>query len=142
MLYVMLVGAYPFERPEDKHDNQKLQKMIQARGRNQVIVARCALLRLSRVLAVPGRAATRGGGRAEDTEGRVRVPRARQGVARVPRPAVEDPGARPDEARHHPCHPAPPLVLEGLAAGRGGDERLAAAAQRGRAGARAPPLSA
>lgn len=25
----MLVGAYPFERPEDKHDNQKLQKMIQ-----------------------------------------------------------------------------------------------------------------
>ena len=29
MLYVMLVGAYPFERPEDKHDNQKLQKMIQ-----------------------------------------------------------------------------------------------------------------
>lgn len=29
MLYVMLVGAYPFERPEDKHDQQKLQKMIQ-----------------------------------------------------------------------------------------------------------------
>ncbi len=29
MLYVMLVGAYPFERPEDKHDNKKLQKMIQ-----------------------------------------------------------------------------------------------------------------
>ena len=29
MLYVMLVGAYPFERPEDKHDTQKLQKMIQ-----------------------------------------------------------------------------------------------------------------
>lgn len=33
MLYVMLVGAYPFERPEDKHDNQKLQKMIQVRER-------------------------------------------------------------------------------------------------------------
>lgn len=31
MLYVMLVGAYPFERPEDKQDNQKLQKMIQVR---------------------------------------------------------------------------------------------------------------
>lgn len=31
MLYVMLVGAYPFERPEDKHDNKKLQKMIQVR---------------------------------------------------------------------------------------------------------------
>jgi len=29
MLFVMLVGAYPFERPEDKQDNQKLQKMIQ-----------------------------------------------------------------------------------------------------------------
>ena len=29
MLYVMLVGAYPFERPEDKHDNQKAQKAIQ-----------------------------------------------------------------------------------------------------------------
>jgi len=29
MLYVMLAGAYPFERPEDKHDTQKLQKMIQ-----------------------------------------------------------------------------------------------------------------
>lgn len=29
MLYVMLAGAYPFERPEDKHDPQKLQKMIQ-----------------------------------------------------------------------------------------------------------------
>lgn len=29
MLYVMLVGAYPFERPEDKSDTQKLQKMIQ-----------------------------------------------------------------------------------------------------------------
>ena len=29
MLYVMLAGAYPFERPEDKHDAQKLQKMIQ-----------------------------------------------------------------------------------------------------------------
>ena len=32
MVYVMLVGAYPFERPEDKHDNQKLQKMIQVRS--------------------------------------------------------------------------------------------------------------
>ena len=32
MLYVMLVGAYPFERPEDKHDNQKLQKMIQVQS--------------------------------------------------------------------------------------------------------------
>eukprot|EP00210_Caulerpa_lentillifera_P008396 g8008.t1 len=29
MLYVMLVGSYPFERPEDKHDESKLQKMIQ-----------------------------------------------------------------------------------------------------------------
>lgn len=29
MLYVMLVGAYPFERQEDKSDPQKLQKMIQ-----------------------------------------------------------------------------------------------------------------
>ena len=29
MLYVMMVGAYPFERPEDKNDTQKLQKMIQ-----------------------------------------------------------------------------------------------------------------
>lgn len=29
MLYVMMVGAYPFERPEDKADAQKLQKMIQ-----------------------------------------------------------------------------------------------------------------
>ena len=29
MLYVMLVGSYPFERPEDKHDDAKLQKMIQ-----------------------------------------------------------------------------------------------------------------
>jgi len=140
MLYVMLVGAYPFERPEDKHDNQKLQKMIQARGWTQVVAARRAPLLVSRVLVLPGREPTRGGGRAEDTEGRVRVPRARQGVARVPRPAVEDPGARPDEARHHPCDPAPPLVLEGLAAGRGGDEQLAAAAQRGRAGAHAPPI--
>ena len=24
-----MVGAYPFERPEDKNDTQKLQKMIQ-----------------------------------------------------------------------------------------------------------------
>jgi serine/threonine protein kinase len=32
MLYVMLVGAYPFERPEDKTDTQKLQKMIQVRS--------------------------------------------------------------------------------------------------------------
>ena len=39
MLYVMLVGAYPFERPEDKHDNQKLQKMIQ-------VGACCSCLRL------------------------------------------------------------------------------------------------
>lgn len=29
MLYVMMSGAYPFERPEDKHDTQKLAKMIQ-----------------------------------------------------------------------------------------------------------------
>lgn len=29
MLFVMLAGAYPFERPEDRNDNQKLQKMIQ-----------------------------------------------------------------------------------------------------------------
>ena len=29
MLYVMLVGAYPFERPEDKHDSQKVQKAVQ-----------------------------------------------------------------------------------------------------------------
>jgi len=32
MLYVMLVGAYPFERPEDKTDSQKLQKMIQVQA--------------------------------------------------------------------------------------------------------------
>jgi hypothetical protein len=38
MLYVMLVGAYPFERPEDKHDNQKLQKMIQASRRRLLVV--------------------------------------------------------------------------------------------------------
>lgn len=29
MLYVMLLGAYPFERPEDRHDAQRLQRMIQ-----------------------------------------------------------------------------------------------------------------
>lgn len=29
MLYVMLAGSYPFERPSDKADPQKLQKMIQ-----------------------------------------------------------------------------------------------------------------
>lgn len=29
MLYVMLVGSYPFERPEDKKDPQRLHKMIQ-----------------------------------------------------------------------------------------------------------------
>ena len=29
MLYVMLVGSYPFERPEDKGDPKKLQNMIQ-----------------------------------------------------------------------------------------------------------------
>ena len=43
MLYVMLVGAYPFERPEDKHDNQKLQKMIQVRthrGPGRVFIPR------------------------------------------------------------------------------------------------------
>lgn len=28
MLYVTLVGQYPFERPEDKQDPQKLHKMI------------------------------------------------------------------------------------------------------------------
>eukprot|EP00210_Caulerpa_lentillifera_P003735 g3568.t1 len=29
MLYVMMVGFYPFERPEEKNDKAKLQKMIQ-----------------------------------------------------------------------------------------------------------------
>lgn len=29
MLYVMLAAAYPFERPEDKYDRHKLQKLIQ-----------------------------------------------------------------------------------------------------------------
>jgi hypothetical protein len=38
MLYVMLVGAYPFERPEDKTDSQKLQKMIQVRWGARVTV--------------------------------------------------------------------------------------------------------
>lgn len=28
-MYVMMVGSYPFERPEDKNDKAKLQKMIQ-----------------------------------------------------------------------------------------------------------------
>lgn len=37
MLYVMLVGAYPFERPEDKQDNQKLQKMIQVRVQTRLV---------------------------------------------------------------------------------------------------------
>ena len=27
--WVQMVGAYPFERPEDKNDPAKLQKMIQ-----------------------------------------------------------------------------------------------------------------
>lgn len=39
MLYVMLVGAYPFERPEDKTDSQKLQKMIQVRAHMQQVAA-------------------------------------------------------------------------------------------------------
>lgn len=32
-----MVGAYPFERPEDKNDNQKLQKMIQVERCHQTI---------------------------------------------------------------------------------------------------------
>ena len=40
MLYVMLVGAYPFERPEDKHDNKKLQKMIQVSSPHQAYLAK------------------------------------------------------------------------------------------------------
>lgn len=32
MLYVMLVGAYPFERQEDKGNPQKLQAMITVSG--------------------------------------------------------------------------------------------------------------
>jgi hypothetical protein len=36
MLYVMLVGGYPFERPEDKNDNMKLQKMIEVIHRQQM----------------------------------------------------------------------------------------------------------
>lgn len=31
MLYVMLVGAYPFERQDDKNNPNKLQKMITVR---------------------------------------------------------------------------------------------------------------
>jgi hypothetical protein len=42
MLYVMLVGAYPFERPEDKTDSQKLQKMIQVRAHLVTAAAACA----------------------------------------------------------------------------------------------------
>ena len=30
-LMAQMVGAYPFERPEDKNDTQKLQKMIQVK---------------------------------------------------------------------------------------------------------------
>ena len=30
VMVVQMSGAYPFERPEDKHDTQKLAKMIQA----------------------------------------------------------------------------------------------------------------
>ena len=37
----MLVGAYPFERPEDKHDNQKLQKMIQVLTVRVFAACRC-----------------------------------------------------------------------------------------------------
>jgi len=43
MLYVMLVGAYPFERPEDKHDNKKLQKMIQVSSSHQASLAKALL---------------------------------------------------------------------------------------------------
>ena len=45
MLYVMLVGAYPFERPEDKHDNKKLQKMIQVSNPQQACLAKALLHR-------------------------------------------------------------------------------------------------
>ena len=31
LLYIMLMGAYPFERPEDRHHSQKVQRMIQVR---------------------------------------------------------------------------------------------------------------
>jgi serine/threonine-protein kinase SRK2 len=43
MLYVMLVGAYPFERPEDKTDSQKLQKMIQVSLVIQFLIYGCGL---------------------------------------------------------------------------------------------------
>lgn len=46
MLYVMLVGAYPFERPEDKHDNQKLQKMIQVQQHASILPAITAAVSL------------------------------------------------------------------------------------------------
>jgi len=45
MLYVMLVGAYPFERPEDKHDNKKLQKMIQVSSSHQAYSPKALLHR-------------------------------------------------------------------------------------------------
>ena len=32
MLYVMLVGSYPFERPEDKNNKRRLDTMMQVGG--------------------------------------------------------------------------------------------------------------
>lgn len=54
MLYVMLVGAYPFERPEDKQDNQKLQKMIQVRVQTGFLgnVMVCSMLLVTLVTEV------------------------------------------------------------------------------------------
>jgi len=42
---MQMVGAYPFERPEDKNDNQKLQKMIQV-GSSLTHLAGTSLKRL------------------------------------------------------------------------------------------------
>ena len=46
-----MVGAYPFERPEDKNDTQKLQKMIQV---NLCSLALAAILhQASRLACLP-----------------------------------------------------------------------------------------
>eukprot|EP01026_Neomeris_dumetosa_P036177 TRINITY_DN29117_c0_g2_i1.p3 TRINITY_DN29117_c0_g2~~TRINITY_DN29117_c0_g2_i1.p3 ORF type:complete len:212 (-),score=22.93 TRINITY_DN29117_c0_g2_i1:509-1144(-) len=44
MLYVMLVGGYPFERAEDKMDNNKLQTMIQRILRADYIIPKSITL--------------------------------------------------------------------------------------------------
>lgn len=105
---------YPFERPSDRNDHRRFQKILQRILK--VRPARCLSLDPTLLHSFPVMRTAQTSLNSHRSAGGLHLPAQRHCVARVQGPAGQDPDRQPRQADHGAADPAAPLVPKGVAA--------------------------